>query len=150
MFEVDDVKSPSKIVLHETILDLGIADSVHIFDMDDHDGGFLLFDQVIILSKYSMTTRSNTTSPLHRILQRNIHQNTHRIGTVSVVRKRYRHIAIQQREQRRRIGRVLGPVTDAKSGTVRVEVVGEVDDGVAKFSGGVSRVATVVLQRGSR
>lgn len=70
------------------------------------------------------------------------------MGTVRIVRKCNRHITVQEREQRRCIGRVFGPVLDAESGTVRVEVVGEVDDGVADFAGGVGGVATVELHRG--
>lgn len=92
-----------------------------------------------------MTTRPSTTLSLKRIFQQKVHQSTYTIGTIRVVRKRHGHVTIQEREQCRRIGRVLGPFADAERGTVRVEVVGEVDDGVADFVGGVGGVATVVL-----
>lgn len=80
--------------------------------------------------------------------QRDIHHNIHRVLAVRIVRKCNGHITIQEREQCRRLGRVLRPVVDAKSGTVRIEVVGEVDEGVTNFSRGVGGVVTVELCRG--
>lgn len=80
--------------------------------------------------------------------QRGIYHRVDRILTVRIVRKCNRHITIQEREQRRCFGRVLRPV-GAESGSVWVEIVSKVDDGVEELTRigaiDVLDVAAVVL-----
>lgn len=90
-------------------------------------------------------TVSPLSSRLNGVRQRDIRHNTKRFLAVRIVRKCNGHITIQEREQRRRVGRVLRPVADAKSGPVRIEVVGEVDEGITNFAGAVGGVVTVEL-----